>query len=212
VLCSPLATRAATVWSAGPNDLSFSKAAWDGTAGHAGDPTLSADQDRITALDWLTRGATKALFNAKTETSFNDSVDPVVSPADTQWAFSGLNGNPTFAYGAGAAEHGILTFDYLENSLGGSHIFQSNIMSRAGVLHLIADDIFIDIKFANWQSGSSGPPSGSFAYTRAVAPVPEPAAFAMLVFGAGLLFIHGSASSRIRRAPWRTGRRPCRSR
>jgi hypothetical protein len=201
-LCLPRAATATTVWSAGPNDLSFSKPAWDAIPGDGGDPTLAVNQDRITNSVWLTRAASKALFNAKTETGFNDAVDPAMSPADTQWAFSGSGGNPTFAYGAGAAEHEMLTFNYFENALGGSHALLPNILTRAGVLHLLTDDIYIDIQFMSWQRGSTGPPSGAFAYTRATAPVPEPATFAMLALGAGIGLLSRTLTRRLSARRW----------
>jgi PEP-CTERM motif-containing protein len=180
----PAATMAVSVWSSGPGDVTFSKPSWNGTAGAAGDPALAANQDRITDLVWLTRGQSKALYNAKTETAFNDVVDPAISPADTEWAFSALGGNPTFAYGTGAAMHGSLTFDHFEDSLGGTLELRSNVVLSAGVVHLITDDIYIDIKFSNWQSGGGG----AFTETRAVAPVPEPATFGLFAFGGALMW------------------------
>src|SRR5438034_4501327 len=72
-LAAPVATDAATVWN-GPA-ISFSKSS-------TADPTLPANQDRITANVWLTRGGSQGLYNAKTEASFTHFF----SPADTQWA------------------------------------------------------------------------------------------------------------------------------
>ena len=38
-----------------------------------------------------------------------------------------------------------------------------NIVGRPGVLHIIPDDIYIDIIFTSWSGGATG---GGFAYTR----------------------------------------------
>jgi hypothetical protein len=186
MLSFPAAAIAVTVWSSGPGDLTFSKPSWDGSAGDPGDPALPVNQDRITDLVWLTRGQTKALYNANSETAFNDSVDPAISPADTEWAFSGVAGNPTFAYGTGAAMHGLLTFDHFEDSLGGTLVLRSNIVLSAGVVHLITDDIYIDIKFSAWQSGGGG----AFTETRAV--------------GAGLMWRFRRRVGVLDRAAWIT--------
>src|SRR5438477_9676290 len=72
-LAAPVATDAATVWNGPP--ISFSKSG-------AADPTMPANQDRITANVWLTRGSSQGLYNAKTEAGFTHFF----SPADTRWA------------------------------------------------------------------------------------------------------------------------------
>src|SRR3954469_5577961 len=67
------AGRAATVWN-GPL-ISFSKAV-------GADPTLPANQDRITANTWITRGDVRGLYNAARETGFTHYF----SPSNTAWA------------------------------------------------------------------------------------------------------------------------------
>src|SRR5262245_48383867 len=64
---------AATVWTGPP--ITFTKAP-------GADPTLPANQDRITPNVWLTRGNIRGLYNARTETSFTHFE----SPTDTAWA------------------------------------------------------------------------------------------------------------------------------
>ena len=70
---------------------------WDGptmtfTKANNANPTLEANQDRITSNVWLTRGNSGGqIYNAKTE---SDS-SKISSPADTQWAF----GTITTPYG-----------------------------------------------------------------------------------------------------------------
>ena len=187
VLAVTPALRAATIWTTGPGDVTFNKPS-------NSDETDPAFWDKITNSTWITRGNTKGLYNAKTETFFNDVVDPAVSPANTEWAFSGLEGNPTFGYGDGAAQYLGLTFDLWEDSLGGTGSLASNIQTLPGVLHIISDDIYIDIQFSFWQQH----PGGGFTYLRAAAPTatPEPGSLAILVLGAGVLGLKGRAGRR----------------
>jgi hypothetical protein len=168
--------QAATVWSAGPNDVTFSKLASDAPATH---------QDAITSNVALTRGATQGLYNIVSESVFAHGV----SPADTTWAFSGLNSNPTFSYGQGAAEFGLLTFAAWETSLGGGGALDGNIQARPGVVHLVTDDIYIDINFTTWGTAHT---TADVAYTRAAAPVPEPASLSLLFLAAPLLLCRKS--------------------
>jgi len=163
--------QAATVWSAGPNDITFSKLGSDSPTTH---------QDHITNNVALTRGATQGLYNIVSEASFTHGV----SPADTTWAFSGLNSNPTFTYGQGAAEFGALTFAPWETSLGGATLLDTNILAGPGVLHLVTDDIYIDIDFTTWGTGHT---SADVTYVRAVAAVPEPASLGLAFLAAPLL-------------------------
>ena len=154
------------VWSVSP--ITFSKAA-------LADPLLAANQDRITADVWLTRGNVAGLFNAAVESFYDDP-----SPAGTRWAFSGL-GNPTGS-AFSADNYSNLEFSSWVDSLGGRGVLQSNILNRPAVLHLVNQDIYIDITFNEWANGE-----GRFSYTRASAPataVPYPG-YSLLV----LLFV-----------------------
>src|SRR5271169_1045493 len=69
----PISSKAATVWT-GP------VTAFTDPAGS--DPTLPANQDRLTPNVWITRGLENGIYNAKTETGFTHFF----SPADTEWA------------------------------------------------------------------------------------------------------------------------------
>ncbi len=137
---------AAEVWTAAP--INFSK---------IGLPTLEENQDRITSNVWITRGFTRGIYNIAPgkETGYVSNMSPI----DTQWAFAGLNGNPTSNFDA--TNYTNLTFSSWENALLGSGNLQDNILDRAGVVHLISDDIYINIEFTQWETGSS------MAYTRA---------------------------------------------
>ncbi|MBT8140727.1 MAG: hypothetical protein KJP25_13245 [Gammaproteobacteria bacterium] len=123
------------------------------------------NQDRITNSTWITRGDSAGLFNAKSETAFTQSV----SPAGTRWAFSGLNGNPVDP-DFSAANYANLTFSPWRESLGGMGSLQTNIVNRPGVIHIVAEDIYVDILFSEWGSGGGG----SFSYSRGSEPAAVP--------------------------------------
>lgn len=136
---------AATVWN-GPT-VSFSKAS-------SANPNLSANQDRITDNVWLTRGATQGLFNIKTESSYAHNS----SPAGTEWA----DGT--------TATYSSLTYTDWETWTGGIGSVPG-ILGRNAVVHLIADDIYLDLTFTSWGTGSLA--GGSFSYTRSTPSVPS---------------------------------------
>ena len=147
ILASIWSVTQAEVWS-GPV-ITFSKPAF-------GDPAMSQNQDRITDQVWLTRGNTQGLFNIRLSSmySFNE-------PLDTRWAFASLNGNPATV---SAAEFAQLTFTNWASALGGMSLLATNILNRPGVLHLISDDIYIDIEFDTWGQRVIG--GGAFSYER----------------------------------------------
>ena len=145
------------------------------------DPTLAENQDRITDTVWITRGAIQGLFNFAREDGYSDS-----SPAGTQWAFQGLNGNPT--EGFSAAEFASLNFSTwtqaLEEKVG------DNILFRSGVVHLVDEDVYLDIVFTGWGVATTG--GGSFAYTRSSI-IPLPAA--VWLFASALSLLGGVRST-----------------
>ncbi len=128
---------AQVIWSG--TKLTFTKA--DGA-----DWTLAVNQDRITPNVWITRANNKGIFNIKTEVDYTDFV----SPDDTEWAF-GTTANLS-----------NLTFDSWENTNGSS---PPSIVGQDMVLHLISENIYIDIKFLSWASGGQGG-QGGFSYER----------------------------------------------
>ena len=172
IAAATTSSQAAVIWSTGPNDVIFSKVA-------NGDPTQAANQDRIIANVWITRGASSGIYNAKTETLFAAS-----SPADTQWAVSSLNNNPIFSYGQGATSHDNLTFTTWTTAYGGGGVLNTNITTHSAVVHLVSEDIYLDIQFTAFGGSGSG---GAFTYQRAAAPVPEPATLGLLAGGAALM-------------------------
>lgn len=115
-------------------------------------------QDRITSNVWITRGNVQGIFNIAQEGFYSNG-----SPVDTEWA-----------YGS-AADWESLTFQSWVDWHGEA---PPTMLDQAAVVHLITDDIYIDIMFTSWQIG----PGGGFTYVRAV---PAPGAAATLAL-AGL--------------------------
>lgn len=72
-----------------------------------------------------------------------------MSPADTEWAF-------------GTTANIGITFNDWETTIASS---PPDMVGLNMVLHLITDDIYIDIKFLSWASGKSGG-YGGFSYER----------------------------------------------
>jgi hypothetical protein len=106
-------------------------------------PALATNQDRITPDVWLTRAASKGLFNAFSETSAT-----ALSPTNTEWAFGTLD------------EHASLTYsNWLAWLDGQSPVI---LVGQPVVLHLISDNIYLSIEFTNWASGGAG----GFAFQR----------------------------------------------
>lgn len=133
--------------------LCYSQTVWDGpmmtfTKQNFAAPTSEDSQDRITDLVWLTRGNNGGqLYNAKTESNSSKNN----SPEDTRWAF-GTTSNL-----------GSLTFSTFRGTSKPKLAVGQNM-----VVHLISDDIYIDIKITSWESGSNS--GGGFSYTRSTDP------------------------------------------
>ena len=123
------------IWS-GPS-LTFTK-------NNGADPTLEANQDRITDNVWITRGNSGGqIYNARVASQ----ADKSNSPLDTEWA--------------------IGTTADIDNLIFAP--FRTTVRPRTApgeslVLHLITDDIYIDVEFISWTSGSSS--GGGFSYER----------------------------------------------
>jgi hypothetical protein len=144
---------------------------WDGpqivfTKPAFADWTLPENQDWITDSVAITRADTRGIFNIAQEESYNS-----ISPIDTEWAYgttddvSQLTFSPWVDWGV---------------SPGGGFF-----LNRPAVLHLISDDIYIDIFFTQWGAGMEG--GGQFSYTRSTRPVPEPTGSFVLACVFGLM-------------------------
>ena len=141
------------------------------------DWTLPANQDRLTNDVWLTRMTTRPLFNIAAE----EFADPRTSPFDTEWAFGPTqSGNPGPVTASNFAN---LEFAPFARALGNA-IGDNALAYGPGVLHLISNDIYLDIKFTSWAGGDDSP--GGFSYIRSTpveAPIPEPSSAALVIVG-----------------------------
>jgi hypothetical protein len=145
-------TPAATIWN-GPN-FTFTKAAF-------ADPTLAANQDRLTANVWITRVSQGGLINAKTETLFTHNI----SPADTEWAYGDITNALSLTYTTWEQFFGGMAAGGPPTALIGSNT----------VMHLKTDDIYVAVKLLSWTVGSTS--GGGFSYIRSTpGVVPTPAA------------------------------------
>ena len=149
-------SRGAIVWDGPP--VTFTKASF-------ADWTLPENQDRITSNVWLTRADTQGLFNIQVEPGFTHNL----SPADTEWAFGTT------------ANFSSLTYTNWESWTGNN---PPSTIGRDAVLHLVSDDIYLDVKFTAWTSSGGG----GFSYVRSTAPIPEPGSLALLGTAALLIF------------------------
>ena len=123
-----------TIWS-GPK-ITFTKE-------DSADPTDSQNQDFITDLVVLTRGSRGALYNVITETSALTT-----SPDGTEWALGSTD------------EIDSLDFKPLKEA---ANQQLRQIPGKSFVLHLIEENIYIDVTFLSWTPGGSG---GGFSYER----------------------------------------------
>ncbi len=106
-------------------------------------PTQVTNQDHLTPKVWLTRAASKGLFNAYSETNAT-----ALSPADTEWAFGTLD------------QHASLNYTNWLAWLNGQS--PTTLVGQPVVLHLVSEDIYLSVQFTNWVPGGSG----GFAYER----------------------------------------------
>ncbi|MEO1713841.1 MAG: T9SS type A sorting domain-containing protein [Bacteroidota bacterium] len=141
-------TTAQTIWD-GP-DITFSKPA-------NADWNLEENQDRITDNVWITRKGMWHIFNIAVEDITSDPNCTGSFPGDTEWAFGttadGVE-NLTFT--------NFIGVDFADCSPG-------SVVGQDAVLHLISEDIYIDIRFNSWGSGGSNG-GGAFSYTRSSDP------------------------------------------
>jgi PKD repeat protein len=112
------------------------------------DWTDPANQDRVTDDVWLTRQDSQGLFNMAREPSYTPSP-----PSGTEWA-----------YGS-AADWATLEFSSWESWHGGN---PRGVLDEDAVLHLIEDDIYLDIVFTGWAGGGGG----GFSYVRGANALP----------------------------------------
>ena len=124
-----------TIWTGAP--LVFEKPDF-------GDPTDPSNQDAISNLVALTRGNGDSLYNVVAETKASPD-----SPQGTEWA-EGTT-----------ADIGSLQFAPLKSAAGGQ---MKSVPDTDFVLHLIEEDIYIDVTFLSWTPGNGS--GGGFSYER----------------------------------------------
>jgi hypothetical protein len=142
---SAVAVQAQTIWN-GPM-ITFTKAA-------GADFTQAANQDRITASTWITRGNTQGIFNIAPggETSYAHNV----SPMNTEWATGALS------------DYASLSYKSWEEWAGG-RLNVDDIVGKSAVVHLKTENIYLGITFLAWGIGN-----GAFSYQRTTAATPLP--------------------------------------
>jgi hypothetical protein len=154
---------AQTIWT-GPK-IVFEKA--DGA-----DWTLEENQDRLTDSVWITRANNKGLFNVALNDEFiGNGANPAEfgpSPEGTEWAYG------TTADGIENLEFTSWMVATTVNDTGGEAV-PTTLIDKDMVVHLIADDIYLDIKLLTWAVGGQDG-MGGFSYERAtndVTNIPE---------------------------------------
>jgi hypothetical protein len=151
------AAKAQSVWSG--FDVQFSKPLF-------ADPTAPENQDRITDNVWITRGTNQGLFNASVEAGFTEGT----SPQNTEWATALIAANA--GEEIAAANWADLTFDDWVNAYGGAGtmLLPSRLLANNAVVHLIMEDIYLDLRITEWSGAG-----GAFAYERAMGTIMPPA-------------------------------------
>ena len=124
-----------TIWSGEP--IVFEKPNFS-------DSTDPENQDAISDAVVLTRGNRGSLFNVVVETGANEN-----SPEGTEWA-KGTT-----------ADIDSLEFAPLKAAAEGK---MKEVPDTDFVLHLIDEDVYIDVRFLSWKAGGST--GGGFSYQR----------------------------------------------
>ena len=126
------------------------------------DAELPENQDMITPNVVLTRGSSGGMINIAWENSFATGS----SPEFTEWATDLTSGEEEVS----AENYANLTYVPWLDAFGGQGSHGSAIVGRDAVLHLIAEDVYLDFRFTEWTPGSGG----GFTYKRAVPPTTMP--------------------------------------
>lgn len=116
------------------------------------DWTLEENQDRITDNVWITRKNTQGIFNIRQEDGFSHLNG---SPVDTEWSYGTTE------------EIDQLIFEPWASAIDS---MVPQMLGQDMVVHLITDDIYIDIEFLEWGITHAG--FGYFKYRRATENVP----------------------------------------
>ncbi len=112
--------------------------------GELADPSLEANQDRITDNVWITRNNNGGLYNRIINTAF---IQAQGSPVDTEWAEGTLENIAN------------LTFSDWRTAVNAN---PPSSVGKTYVVHLITDNIFLELTFLTWRGNNNG----SFSYER----------------------------------------------
>jgi hypothetical protein len=121
-----------TIW-AGPT-ITFTKE-------NNSDWKMEANQDRITDSVWITRGQDKGIFNIYKDTAYSSTT-----PTDTEWAFGTTTNLTGLVFKPFFAANGSVKPDN----------------DKPMVMHIISEDIYINVTFKSWGASKSG----GFSYQR----------------------------------------------
>jgi hypothetical protein len=121
---------------------------------------LPQNQDPITPNVAFTRGSAQGLYNIAQEMFYT----PNLSPKSTTWATSLNNPGKTIA----STNWANLSFTNWQTAYGGPTQLAGNITNLDAVVHLVANDIYLDLRFDYWgQRSDSGT---AFSYFRSSVP------------------------------------------
>lgn len=110
------------------------------------------NQDEINDNIIITRRSYDGIFNAITDTIYNTSDN---GPEGTEWAVGKISNDNVF-------DLKFMSWkDIMQD--GRNSIIQNIEKDRDLILHLIDDNIYLDIKFESWTSNGQG---GGFSYSR----------------------------------------------
>ena len=120
------------------------------TKGNSANPTIEANQDRITDKVWITRGNNGGqIFNIVSESVSNKTI----SPSGTEWAEGEIS------------NYASLNYKPFRSATGKP----KNAVGKTYVVHLIEEDIYLSLKFISWSGGKQG----GFSYERSTNNVPD---------------------------------------
>ena len=130
-----------------PNDVS-SATTWNGekvtfTKIDGADPTDEANQDRINAEVWITRGNNGGqIYNAKSETDSSKYS----SPSGTEWSVGTTD------------DISSLVFNNFRTAVSKP----KDVVGKDLVMYLEDHDVYLSVKFTTWTEGKNG----GFVYER----------------------------------------------
>jgi hypothetical protein len=108
-----------------------------------------------------------------------ETVFTATSPKNTEWATSIIPANASKTITA--TNYAALTFDTWTNAYNTpsmSGTLNGNITTHDAVVHLISDNIYLNLHFTSFQAMGGG----GFSYVRST-PVPEPGPACLLLMG-----------------------------